>query len=277
MTLPEYRFCWRAFWQYGRSPEDHKTTRLQDYKTTKSRCLVVRGLVVPPGGLVVRRPVVLLAWLLAVELGTEWWYRSHERNQPKPAAWAVELPRDKADFREMPLSEKTRQFLRYDEGINARWLEQGRGWQAIFLRWNPGRIAARMALGHTPETCLTAAGRQLLCAWEPRSVNINGVSFPVRFYTFAGEGGPVHVLYCLRQERAAGFNAESLTWRTRLAAVMTGARNTGQRSLELALWGEANEQEAYSALERQFVQIVRKLRETTTDEHSAAEPQPNSL
>jgi hypothetical protein len=114
-----------------------------------------------------------------------------------------------------------------------------------------------MALGHTPETCLTAAGRQLLCASEPRLVDINGMSFPVRFYTFTGEGGPVHVLYCLRQERAAGLGAESLTWRTRLAAVRSGARNTGQRSLELALWSAADEQEAYSALERQFNRIVR--------------------
>jgi exosortase len=203
-----------------------------------------------------RGPVVLFTWLVAVELGTQWWYRSHEQNLPRPVAWGVELPQDKPDFREMSFAKATKQFLRYDEGTNTGWTDDGH-WQAIFLRWNPGRIAARMALGHTPETCLTAAGRQLLCASEPRLVDINGMSFPVRFYTFTGEGGPVHVLYCLRQERAAGLGAESLTWRTRLAAVRSGARNTGQRSLELALWSAADEQEAYSALERQFNRIVR--------------------
>lgn len=200
---------------------------------------------------------LLPAWLIAVELGTEWWYRSHEQNLPKPVAWGIELPRDKADFRKMPPSEKTRQFLRYDEGNNARWLEQGCSWQAIFLRWNPGRIAARMALGHTPETCLTAAGRELVCATEPRLLYVDGVSFPARFYTFSGEGGPVHVLYCLRQERACRLAGESLTWRTRLAAVIAGIRNTGQRSLELAFWSEAGDQEAYELLERQFRRLVR--------------------
>ena len=202
-------------------------------------------------------PVVLLTWLLAVELGAEWWYCSHEQNLPKPVAWEVDLPRDKADFRETPLSEKTRQFLRYDEGVNARWIEQGCGWQAIFLRWSPGRIAAHMALSHTPETCLTAAGHELVCASEPRTLDVNGVLFQVRLYTFSGTGGPVHVLYCLRQERAGGLNPESLTWRTRLAAVLSGTRNTGQRSLELALWSEADGRQAYETLERQFRLLVR--------------------
>jgi exosortase/archaeosortase family protein len=199
----------------------------------------------------------LLAWLLAVEFGTEWWYRSHEKQLPTAVAWRVELPRDKPDFRELPLLERTRQFLRFDEGINARWSEQGCGWQAIFLRWNPARTAARAALGHTPETCLSAAGCQLVWASEPRTLHVNGVPFPVRFYTFTGEGGPVHVLYCLRQERDCGLGAEPLTWHSRLAAVRAGIRNTGQRSLELALWSEADDPQAYEALERQFLRIVR--------------------
>jgi exosortase len=199
---------------------------------------------------------LLLAWLVAVEFGVEWWYRSHEQALPKPVAWGVEFPREKPDFQEIPFAKTTEQFLRYDEGTNAQWSDAGR-WQAIFLRWNPGRVAARMGLGHTPETCLTATGRQLVCASEPRSLDVNGVQFPVRFYTFRGEGGPVHVLFCLRQERVCELSAESLTWRTRLAAVMSGARNTGQRSLELALWSEAGEEQAYEALEQQFRRLVR--------------------
>ena len=62
----------------------------------------------------------------------------------------------------MPFSEKTKQLLRYDEGINGAWEEaDGSQWQAIFLRWNPGRIAVHLAKSHTPEVCLTAAGHEL--------------------------------------------------------------------------------------------------------------------
>jgi exosortase len=202
--------------------------------------------------------LALLVWVVGVEVGTLWWYRAHESELAPNLTWRVELPRDKAGFREVPFTEKTRRLLRYSEGLNASWEQDGH-WQAIFLRWEPGRTAARLAMGHTPETCLTAAGCELLGASEPRWLAVKGLRLPVRFYTFNSERGPLHVLYCLWQDRSTwhGFASASLTWHSRLAAVTAGLRNQGQRSLELAFWGgSVLEEETRTALESEFAQLV---------------------
>lgn len=202
--------------------------------------------------------LLLLGWILVVEVGTQSWYKAHETTLPKAIAWSVDWPRDKAGFRELPLSERTKQFLRYSQGLNATWEQEGH-WQAIFLLWNPGRTAARLARSHGPETCLTATGNELLSVSEPQTLTVKRLQLPVRFYTFKGESGALYVLYCLWQDRpiAQGFETERLTWRSRLAAVTAGLRNTGQRSLELAVWGGGLEEaEARTVLEKEFRELV---------------------
>src|SRR5262249_40440098 len=108
-----------------------------------------------------RFSVFLFAWLVGVGGGAEFWYRSHEGVGAKAVTWQVEFPGESPGFRELPFTDKTKQFLRYDEGYNGAWQEGAeQRWQAVFLRWNPGRIAVHLAKSHTPEVCLTAAGKQ---------------------------------------------------------------------------------------------------------------------
>jgi exosortase/archaeosortase family protein len=214
----------------------------------------------PPG---IRSPVVswsLLAWLLVVEAGTELWYRSHEWRVPVATAWHVELPRGNATFRELPLSDKTRQFLRYDEGYNGTWQEgANQRWQAIFLRWNPGRIAVHLAKTHTPASCLTAAGRELTSQSGLRAVAVQGLQLPFRLYVVKDESGPLHVFYCLWEDRAnaQSFDATAMTYASRLAPVLVGRRNSGQRSLEVAVWGIAGEEEAEAALTQGLQKLIK--------------------
>ncbi len=127
--------------------------------------------------------IFLTAWLFIVEAGTELWYRSHEWGVPKTTAWSVEFPRDNPTFQDLPFSDKTKQFLRFDEGWNGTWQEGSeQKWQAIFFRWNPGRIAVHLAKSHTPEVCLTAAGRDLVSQSGLRPVRVHGLQLPFRSY-----------------------------------------------------------------------------------------------
>jgi len=162
-----------------------------------------------------------------VELGTELWYWSHELGIAKATTWHLELPRQDPTFRELPFSEKTRQLLRYDEGYNGTWQEGADlRWQAIFLRWNPGRIAVHLATSHTPEVCLTAAGRELLSQSQLRAVPVHGLQLPFRSYVVRGEKGPVHVFYCLWEDRAdaQSFRTTKMSYANRLAPVLAGRR-----------------------------------------------------
>jgi len=201
----------------------------------------------------------LLLWLLAVELGTEAWYRYHEHRLPPPITWNVQFPRDNPTFREINLSPTTRQILRYDEGTHGTWQEiDGTVWQTIFLRWNPGRIAVHLAKGHTPESCLTAAGRELISRSDVGFVPVNGLALPFRSYLIKDESGPLHVFYCLWDDRATArsFRATRLTYANRLAPVLAGRRNSGQRSLEVAVAGFNTSAQAEAALQRELEKLV---------------------
>jgi hypothetical protein len=202
----------------------------------------------------------LLAWLLLVEVGTELWYRTHEVRFGPPVTWSIALPEDNASLREIPLPEKTRRLLRYDEAVNASWQEPpNTRYQAIFLRWNAGATAVHLAKGHTPEVCLTASGRELVSKPEIRMFTIKGLKLPVQSYVFKEAAGPVHVYYCLWEDRAPSksFTTTSLSYENRIAPVLAGRRHLGQRSLEVALWGIPDDKAAQAAFERQLEKLIR--------------------
>jgi exosortase len=184
--------------------------------------------------------LALASWILLTEISVEAWYRSHEARLPVTTQWTVVWPTNNPLVAELSLPERTRQILRYDEGRDASWTDaDGARWQAIFLRWNPGSTAAFLANNHTPEVCVTAAGRKLISSSELKWFDVNGLKMPFRAYTFGDEGGTLRVFYCLWNDRANGqtFATASLDYQRRLKSVLSGQRNSGQRSIELAVSG----------------------------------------
>ncbi len=241
---------------------DHKSTGLRDYGTRESSGA---WSVLPSPGIgraIGRFGLALLVWLLLVEIGVEGWYREHERGLPASAEWTIELPRENATFRELPIPQNARRLLRYDEGLNTTWQEGDVGWQVIFLRWFPGRIGAQVAKSHTPEVCLTAAGKRLVSASELKQLPAGNLVLPFRTYVVEESGRPVHVFYCLWEDRAEGqsFKTERLTYGNRLAPVRAGRRNLGQRSLEVAVRGYEDARNAEAAVVRQLERLVRAER-----------------
>jgi exosortase len=205
-------------------------------------------------------PGMLLAWIVVVEAGTGLWYRVHEARLPTPVTWTIAWPHENPAFRELPLTDKTRQFLRFDEGRGATWQEgPERRLQAFFFQWKPGRIAVQLAKGHTPETCLSAAGHEILSRTGSRVFVVKGLRLPFRGYVLKEGETTMHVYYCLWEDRASdeAFSPAELTYENRLRPVLEGRRNSGQRSLEVAISGNLDSQEAEAELQRQLENIVR--------------------
>ena len=203
--------------------------------------------------------IALAVWLLFTNVGVEAWYRVHEANRPESVKWTVQLPRDNPTFRAVALPSKTMRMLRYDEAKNGLWQEPGgTRWQAIFLRWDPGRIAVHLAKSHTPEVCLTAAGNNPVPDPELNWIEVHGLDLPFQSYRVFEQGHAVHVYYCLWEDRAINqaFKTERLTYGNRLGPVLAGRRNSGQRSLEIALWGVDDPQAAEAALKRQLEKLI---------------------
>jgi exosortase len=203
--------------------------------------------------------LTLIAWIATVEISVEAWYRRHEMRLPPATQWTMAWPTDNPTFKTSPLADRARQILRYDEGRSAAWQTDGLEWQAVFLRWNPGRTALHLAQNHTPEVCLTAAGHTLTTISEQSWFEAGGLRLPFIIYSVADTARPVYVFYCLWDDRASaqGRGTLSLTYGNRLAPVLAGLRNPGQRSLEIALTGDLEATQAEAALQNQLQKIIQ--------------------
>jgi len=186
--------------------------------------------------------LALCLWIVVCEILVEGWYRSHAARIPSAQQWIMTWPTNNPTFKELPLADRVRQILRYDEGRSAAWEENGVGWQAVFLRWDPGRTALHLAQNHTPAVCLTAAGHALSTITESEWIEASGLHLPFAVYEVTDMSQPVFVFYCLWDDRTSqqGFETMLLTYGNRLTPVLQGLRNPGQRSLELAVTGMAD-------------------------------------
>ena len=202
----------------------------------------------------------LCIWILLTEISVEAWYRWHEARVPVAAQWTVAWPVDNPAFKELPLADRTRQILRYDEGRSASWQEDNLAWQAVFLRWKPGRTTIHLAQNHTPEVCMTAAGYTLNAISPQEWFEVNGLRMPFLAYQMADAPRPFFVFYCLWDDRAGaqGFETMSLTYGNRLAPVLAALRNPGQRSLEIAVAGPDNAAEAGAAVRAELEKLIKQ-------------------
>lgn len=200
----------------------------------------------------------LIAWLVLVEAGVEGWYRWHEARLPAAVTWQVDWPTNNPTFKEQQFAEDTRRLLRFSDGRNVAWQEDGLGWQVFFLHWQPGRTAVRLAQNHTPEVCLAAAGHKLAGGDREETLAVHSLRMPFRFYRLTDTPQPVFVAYCLWDDRASArhFETSSLTYGNRLAPVLAGRRNSGQRSIELVLAGADDPAAARAAVQSLLEKII---------------------
>jgi len=202
---------------------------------------------------------VLVVWFVVVEIAVEAWYHLHEIRLPVATRWTVAWPTNNPTFKNVALTDRTEQLLRFDESRSAAWEADGMEWQAVFLRWNPGRTALHLAQSHTPEVCMTAAGHALTTIYELKWFEVDGLHLPFIVYAVQNTPKPFYIFYCLWDDRTStqGRGTRSLNYGSRLGPVLAGLRNPGQRSLEIALTGNLNEFQAEAAFQTQLQKTIQ--------------------
>jgi exosortase len=222
-----------------------------------------------------------LTWLLAIEVGVEAWYRSHERGLIARERWTARWPETAKDFRDIHLDETTKRILRFDEGRGATWRVQAGGQKAddaallYFFRWRPGGNSALLANLHRPDVCLPASGWVQVRDFGIRSYRItDNFSLPFRHFLFSQSGGAgrqrfAHAFYCLREDRVrddaedslAGeeFAQEPSEWsrRERVSLVTQGRRHLGQQVMEFVLL--VREEVGQEEAEAKFGALVQEM------------------
>jgi hypothetical protein len=178
-----------------------------------------------------------------------------ETRAPKVQPWTVRWPTDQPGFRDVELSDVTRNILKYTDARSAVWTDAaGLRWAMVLLHWAPGRTSVQLARSHGPEVCLPAGGAVMTADLGPRPMRINGVDLPARAYTFRARDQILYVFYCLWEQRpdsgAAPSTAGVLNMARRLESVRLGLRNAGQQAIEVAVSDVAGPEQAEAAVKR---------------------------
>ncbi len=220
----------------------------------------------------------LLLWIVAVEIGAEFWYRARERNLVARAAWSVRWPKNVPGYREITINNEVRNMLRFDSGREASWISMQSGAATsqpstnylFFFRWNPGSGTILRARAHRPDICLPAAGWRQVGRDELVNYHIDANhSLPFRTFHFVkenGDGKPVlaTAFFTLHEDVAQETEGESTAglysnwdWNDRWRVVRNGIRNRGQQVLEMIMVTPA--QMSDSAVGEQFGRLVREI------------------
>ena len=208
--------------------------------------------------------VALFAWILVSEGVTEVWFRTQERRGELDNGWSIEKPADDR-YRDVEQTQFVLDWLACDEHVSIGWnSDDGHPWRLFYFRWLPAKSLSRRTLialsrTHRPDHCLPATGKTLVREEPPQVVTASGATFAFRTYRFDDGGTPLFVFHCLAEDGAPGDEVSNLreTTMARLRAGWMGRRGSGQRSLQLAVWGYKELELARNALFKELGPLVR--------------------
>ena len=203
-----------------------------------------------------------LTSIIIAEACTQIWYRLHEPAAAHLQPWKIAWPSQARNWRTVPIAENAQELLRYNEGGGGAWTgEDGHQWNIFFFRWLPGRTAGLFVRNHRPDICLPASGMVQRGSMQSKTLMINEVVLPIRFYVFESNGHTLHVFYCYWDGtvvQPGTADHENWTPRGRLEAVLKGKRDVGTQMLEIIGWGYDDDQKAEQAAIEQLSRIVRR-------------------
>lgn len=215
-----------------------------------------------------RAVVLIAAALVSVETLNEMWFRSKEQGVAKEVGWTVAWPKASDGFARQTLSDEVLSLLRCDQSQTGLWTRpDGAKWTMYFIKWLPGRVAAQLARGHTPDVCMTHSGFTMVAETNALVYSLppGNASLPFENYIFKADGKPWYVFFCLHEDRVAphaplsGARDEylsELSSGSRLRAAWDGKRFYGQQVFEIAMEGYASLAQARAALRQALPQLV---------------------
>jgi exosortase/archaeosortase family protein len=209
-----------------------------------------------------------IAWLATSEAANAGWYAYHEQQAVKPVEWSLNWPTAMPNFRETELGERSRALLKYNEGHLASWrTDEGFHWQMYYLRWQAGRVSKFLAGSHYPTVCLPASGLQLVAELEPFVCQVGALAIPFVTYLFNDAGRDVYVFHAILEDNQKSY-VNRVVYRQakqeeRIASVLRGERNLGQRVIGVAIRGPLGAAEAQDTLQATLLQMIESGSESS--------------
>ena len=205
---------------------------------------------------------VICFWYCFAECGIEGWYRLHETYR-HGWSWTIRWPVHHGGFKRARIPRRSLAVLRCDESQAAAWRNpDGSQWSLYLLRWNSGNVAAEPAKVHRPDICLNAEGAVQQADTGSIIVHVGQLRIPFHCYTFGLSGKTLYVFFCLCEEGWNSGSAKSLPQFEEvgmLERAIKGRRNLALQTVEVAVSGYSNPEEAKAAFNKQIVELTTQL------------------
>ncbi|MBP7951663.1 MAG: exosortase/archaeosortase family protein [Verrucomicrobiales bacterium] len=208
------------------------------------------------GSLICAAALVLLAPLVWA------WYGLRE--QKSGPQWAFTPPQSAARFRFVSIDKRTSFMLRSSRAWSAKWnTPLGHPVHCYYIEWDTGKTPPENMNVHPPGGCLATLGIELDRELDPISLIVDHASVQARLLRFVDRGMPLYVAYLVTSDgiHRAGAEAFDFSYARRLRAALHGVRNSGQRMLEVGIWGATSEQNAREEFTAMFSQQIQSSRQ----------------
>jgi hypothetical protein len=199
--------------------------------------------------------VSVFAAALLSEIGTQAWFGWREARIPRHPAWTANLPQT-GNFKPEVLAKTTREILFCDAYKAGSWQDaRNWNWNAFWISYNP-KPSNKIVLGwHNPDNCLPSVGLTKDKDYSNFTANLNGFSLNVQPKQFSARDQTIYlfwVVYPLSGELPSDIANNSSApfaskFRTHLTDVWNGYRGVGVETLEMALTGPSNYDDAKEA------------------------------
>lgn len=226
---------------------------------------------VTPRGWLKTALIALVVWVTVIEVGIELWFRAAEQRVASQPRWALKLPTQSREFKQLSISPNVRDMLKYDEGIQAEWRDSAaKAWQIYYLCWLPANNYYRamdsvaQARGHAADDCLQLAGMNLQANLGTGISNFNGFRMKASTSRFLASGRTFHVFSAYWEPNEAALDSAMQGPGSTLIAIhralhVLRIRDRGsneKRVLKMGVWDMGSDEEAEKAFRKYLEQMV---------------------
>ena len=200
----------------------------------------------------------LTAWFLFTVAGSEWWYGIHDTKAVDERRVEIQWPKAKPSFAPVEIPNRVRDITLCSDAVGGRWKDDdGTEWTLSILSFGGGvKGTSQWAPMHTPDICFPSAGMPLQRSYPPFTVRVPGGDMTFQCWEFKHRSGPIFVFYCRHDQGNADTSAPFIQDMFGLNRALKGQRNIGQQTVEFAITGYHDYQQALFSLQGKMPDIV---------------------
>jgi len=222
-----------------------------------------------------RLAVAVFGMVLVVEAITQIWFSWRDSKLVRHSEWSVQMTTSEASFKPMVLSDVTLEALRCDKANAGVWNDpQGWNWNVYWFQYEPRPYTRTVLSWHVPDQCLPSVGLEKDRDYPDFATSVNGIDLYVHPKRFVSKAQVVYVFWVVYANQgdlpSSNYDSKaavSAKIQGHLIDIWKGYRGVGVETLEVALIGPRNYEDAKAGYLTGLKSIISTGKQNGTSSH----------